>query len=292
MCTLHTADGAKLTYCVSVPRGPRGALILLHGLASNHTRWSEFAQHSALREQWTLLRPDLRGQGKSVFRGRSDMARWCADLVALLDAESIGRAILVGHCLGANLALHFAARHPERTAGLVLIEPMASRALTGALRNVRRLRPLVRLAVPLVRLINALGVHRRRLPPLDLAQMDRETRAALAEGPAGEARLAQYASPMADLRMTATGAYLQALLAVTKSLPPPERITVPVLALLCAHSDFTDMTLTRSMLQSIPDCEIVQLPARHWIPTEQPEAMRAAIEGWVRRRFPEHPPVS
>ncbi len=285
MCTLHTADGARLTYCVSVPRGARGALILLHGLASNHTRWAEFAQDTALREQWTLLRPDLRGQGKSVFRGRSDMARWCADLIALLDAESIGRAVLVGHCLGANLALAFAARHPERTAGLVLIEPMAPAAFTGALRKVRRLRSLVRLAVPLIRAVNALGMHRRALPPLDLAQLDRDTRAALAEGPAGEARLAQYASPMADLRMTATGAYLQALVAVTNSLPALERITVPVLVLLCAHSDFTDVALTRSILQNIPDCEIAQLPARHWIPTEQPEAMRAAIEDWMRRRF-------
>ena len=284
--SLHAPDGARLAYCASAPRQARGALVLLHGLASNHTRWSEFAANTALRERWTLLRPDLRGQGASVYRGLIDMAQWCADLAALLDAESIPRAVLVGHCLGANLALAFAARHPERTAGLVLIEPMPSDALTGTLRYVRELRGLVQLLIPMVRMLNALGLHRRKLPSLDLQQLDLETRAALARGAEGEAQLAKYASPLADLRTTATGAYLQALLCVMRPLPALESITVPVLALLSQHSSFTDPAITRAVLHRLPDCEIQELPARHWIPTEQPEAMRAAIDAWIQRRFP------
>jgi pimeloyl-ACP methyl ester carboxylesterase len=285
MRTLRAADGALLAYCVCAPRAPRGALLLLHGLASNHTRWSEFARETALRDDWALLRPDLRGQGASVFRGRIGMADWRSDLAALLDAEAFPKAVLVGHCLGANLALAFAAHHPERTAGLVLIEPMPPEALTGAMRHVHRLRTLVRLAVPLVRVLNTLGVHRRALVAQDLEQLDRETRAALARGAQGEAQLAKYASPLGDLRTTATGAYLQAMLAVTAPLPELEQISAPVLALLSELSTFTDPAITRRVLGRIPDCEIAELPARHWIPTEQPEAMRAAIENWVRRRF-------
>ena len=284
--TLVAGDGALLSYCASLPGRPRGALVLLHGLASNHTRWSEFAAGTALRDEWALLRPDLRGQGASVFRGRIDIARWCADLVSLLDAQSCAQAVLVGHCLGANLALAFAARHPDRTAALVLIEPMPPEALTGTLRYVRKLRALVRLLVPPVRALNALGMHRRELPLLDLAQLDRETRAALARGAAGEAQLAKYASPLADLRTTATAAYLQALLCVMQSLPALERIAVPVLALLSRHSSFTDPAITRGVLRRLPDSEIEEVPARHWIPTEQPAAMRAAIDTWMQRRFP------
>jgi pimeloyl-ACP methyl ester carboxylesterase len=285
MRTLRAADGALLAYCASAPSAPRGALILLHGVASNHTRWSEFARDTALRDRWALLRPDLRGQGASIFRGRIGMADWCSDLVALLDAEAFPKAILVGHCLGANLALAFAARHPERTAGLVLVEPMPPEAFTGAMRRMQRMQALLKLVVPIVRVVNALGVHRRALAPLDLEQLDQETRAALARGPQGEAQLAKYASPLVDLRTTPTGAYLQALLAVAVALPALERIAAPVLALLSEHSDFTEPAITRSVLARIPDCEIAQLPARHWIPTEQPDAMRAAIETWVRRRF-------
>jgi pimeloyl-ACP methyl ester carboxylesterase len=285
MRTLRAADGAVLTYCVSAPSSPHGALLLLHGVASNHTRWSEFARDTALRDEWALLRPDLRGQGASTFRGPIEMDDWCSDLAALLDAEAFPKAVVIGHCLGANLALAFAARHPKRTAGLVLIEPLPPEALSGAMRRLRRLRPLLQFVIPLVRALNALGVHRRALASLDLEQLDRETRAALSRGPEGEAQLRKYASPLADLRTTASGAYLQALLAVTEALPASEQIAIPVLALLSEQSSFTDPAITRSVLRRIPDCEIAGLRARHWIPTEQPGAMRAAIERWICRVF-------
>jgi hypothetical protein len=37
-------------------------------------------------------------------------------------------------------------------------------------------------------------------------------------------------------------------------------------------------------MEKLADAEILGLPAEHWIPTEQPEAMRAAIEDWLARR--------
>jgi pimeloyl-ACP methyl ester carboxylesterase len=285
MRTLRAADGAQIAYCASAPAAQCGALVLLHGVASNHTRWTEFARETALRDRWALLRPDLRGQGASTFRGRIGLAELCTDLAGLLDAEQCSRAVIAGHCLGANLALAFAASHPGRTAGLVLIEPMPTEALAGAMRRLRRLRILLRLSALLVRAFNALGVHRRKLAPLDLEALDRETRAALARGPEGEAQLARYASPLADLRSTATGAYLQALMAVTEPLPHPERIESPVLALISGHRGFTEPQRTRGFLSKIPDCEIAEIRSRHWIPTEQPRAMRSAIETWVRARF-------
>jgi len=263
-----------------------GALVLLHGVASNRTRWTEFAATTTLHDSWAILRPDLRGNGEFVDRGRIGMAEWCADIAALLDAEGHARAIVMGHCLGANIALNFAVRYPQRTQALVLVEPMPPVALTGTMREVRRLRPLLHFLIPMVRALNALGIHRRSLAPLNLETLDLETRAALARGPEGEAQLAKYASPWLDLRTTATGAYLQSLLAVTEELPAPERITVPVLALVAERSTFTDAAILRTYLDRLPDRRIVALPAKHWIPTEQPQAMREAIEDWVGRQFP------
>lgn len=263
----------------------RGAIVLLHGVASNRSRWSEFAATTALRDSWAILRPDLRGNGEFVDRGRIGMAEWCADIAALLDAERFQKVVLAGHCVGANIALNFAVRFPQRTQGLVLIEPMPPESLTGTMRKVKCLRPLLHVLIPLVRTLNAVGIHRRSLAPLNLETLDLETRAALARGPQGEAQLAKYASPLLDLRTTATGAYLQSLLAVTEELPAPERITVPVLALVAERSTFTDAAILRTYLDRLPDHRIVALPAKHWIPTEQPEAMRAAIEDWVGRRL-------
>jgi pimeloyl-ACP methyl ester carboxylesterase len=285
MRSLQAADGARIVYSISAPHSPQGALILLHGVGSNHTRWSEFATDTTLRTRWALLRPDLRGHGAAMFRGRIGKSQWCSDLVDLLDAEGFSTAVIAGHCLGANLALAFAARHPQRTAGLILIEPMPPEAFAGTMRLVLALRPLIWLAVQGVLGLNALGAHRRTLAALDLQQLDREMRSALAGGAQGKDPLAKYASPLADLRSTATGVYLQTLLAVTDTLPRPEQIAVPVLALLSEHSTLTDPALTQNFLGKIPDCEVALLGAQHWIPTEQPEAMRAAIESWVGRRF-------
>jgi pimeloyl-ACP methyl ester carboxylesterase len=285
MRSFNAADGARIVYSVSAPDSPQGALIMLHGVGSNHTRWSEFSTDTTLREGWTLLRPDLRGHGAAIFRGRIGKGQWCSDLVALLDAEGFSKAVIAGHCLGANLALAFSARHPQRTAGLILIEPMPPEAFAGTMRLVLALRPVIRLAVQGVLALNALGAYRRALASLDLQQLDREMRTALARGAQGKAQLAKYASPLSDLRSTATGAYLHSLLAVTDKLPRPEQITVPVLALLSEHSTLTDPALTQNFLGKIPDCEVALLGARHWIPTEQPEAMRVSIESWIGRRF-------
>jgi pimeloyl-ACP methyl ester carboxylesterase len=67
---------------------------------------------------------------------------------------------------------------------------------------------------------------------------------------------------------------------VTHRLPDLATIEVPALALLSAGSTFSDPALTRRLLATMPRCTIVTLDARHWIPTEQPDAMRRAIEQW------------
>jgi pimeloyl-ACP methyl ester carboxylesterase len=287
--TLTTPDGATIAYRLWRPAGPRPVLVLLHGVASNMTRWSELVARTTLRDSWDLLRLDLRGQGASLHRGRIGMTQWCADLAAILDAERYPRAVVTGHCLGANIALAFAAHHPERAAGLILVEPMLPQALIGSMRTLARLSTLIVPVVWLIRALNALGIHRRRLAPLDLEALDRRTRAATAAGGASRRLLEEYASPWLDLRTTASGAYLQALVAVTRPVPDLATIGSPTLALLSAGSTFSDPALSRRLLAAMPGCRVVTLEARHWIPTEQPEAMRLAIEEWCRG-LPAWPP--
>lgn len=250
-------------------------LVLLHGLASNSTRWWHFAAHVRL-SGLKLLRPNLRGHAGSSDRGRIDMRVWCEDLVQLLDAQGCKRAVIGGHCLGANLALHFAARYPQRTAGLVLIEPMPPQALSGGLRWVLPLRlPLLALAA-LVRGLNRLGLRRHRLEPLDLEEWDRLT--------ASGADLSRYASPLSDLKLLPIAAYLQNLAALAEPMPPLAGIRAPALVLLSRNSTMTDLARTRAILQQLPDVQFKVLEAEHWIPTEQPDAMRAAMEDWLGAR--------
>jgi pimeloyl-ACP methyl ester carboxylesterase len=284
--TLTAPDGAVIAYRLWRPGPPRRVLVLLHGVGSNMTRWSEFVARTTLKDSWDLLRLDLRGHGGSVHRGRAGMAEWCADLAAILAAEGYPRAVVAGHCLGANIAVEFAARHPGKAEGLILIEPMFRAALTGGMRRIARLRPLFLPATRLIRALNALGIHRRRLAPLDLEALDRETRAAIAAAGTPDALVKRYAAPSLDLHTTPSGAYLETLIAVTGPLPDLSAIRIPVLALLSTTGTFTDPAITRQLLARLGRCRVVTLPARHWIPTEEPEAMRRAIEEWCARLPP------
>lgn len=277
-------DGAAIAYRLRRPGAPRRTLVLLHGLASNLTRWSEFVATTRLAESWDILRLDLRGHGGSLWRGRIGMATWCADLAALLQAEGVPQAVLVGHCLGANAALHFAHRSPGAVAGLVLIEPMFREALRGPLARVAALRPLLAMSASALRVLAALGLHRRRLAPLDLEELDRQASAAMMrEGGAFPER--RYSSPWEDLSSLPTAAYFQDLLAVTDPLPELSHLRVPALAILSTGAAFSEPQLTLRLLEGLPDGRIVRLEARHWIPTEQPEAMREAIETWCDECF-------
>jgi len=280
--TLTVPDGARLAYRLWRPARSRGLLVLLHGLASNSTRWSEFVANTSLRETWDILRLDLRGQGASVHRGRMGMDVWCDDLAAVVSAEPHQTVVVVGHCLGANIALEFGRRRPKAAASLVLIDPIFADALRGQLGHAARWRRALRPVVTIVRGLNALGLHRRRLEPLDLEALDRETRAAIAAG-ASQALLERYASPWADLACIPLVVYLQALLALVDGIGDLSDVGAPTLALLSTGGAYGDPAVVQRRLAELPHGEITWIDAEHWIPMERPTEMRQAIEAWLDR---------
>ena len=274
---LDRPDGARIAYGITRGDAPRPLLALAHGMGSNLTRWTEFFAQTALARHWDLMRMDMRGHGRSVWRGRTGMEIWCDDLAAILDAEGYLRAVVGGNCLGANFALHFARLYPSRTAGLVLVEPMPLRAQSGLLRRLRWLAPVLQLAADGIRVLNALGLQRRRLPVLDLEALDAASRVAVRRDPQTISHL--YASPFFDLRFMPSAAYLQDLLELWRPVPL-ETIDAPALALPSTGAHFTDPALVAAALGALPRLTLEFIEALHWIPTEQPQPMRAAIERW------------
>lgn len=274
--------GVDLAYRITPTQRPSArAVLLLHGLASNLTRWSEFVEHTSLAGTHPLIRVDLRGHGDSPTRGPIGIDYWCDDLMALLQAEAIDTAILVGHSLGAQVALQFAARHPERMAGLVLIDPVFRVALSGRWRWIARAAPLLRVAVAMVRLANALGLRRRRIAALDLRELDRQARVALQSPEAEQEFIRQYSSTRADLRSFRTAHYLQELIEMFRPLPPPQSITAPALVLLSSGATFADLDTTRAIAARFPRASIQTIDCHHWPLTERPAEVRTAIEWFV-----------
>jgi pimeloyl-ACP methyl ester carboxylesterase len=123
-------------------------------------------------------------------------------------------------------------------------------------------------------------VYRRRLQPLDLAVLDREARTALRDS--GEFPVTRYRSVREDLKSFPLVVYLQDLLAVTADVPELARLRQPTLALLSIAGVLTDPVVTEELLARLPNCHVEKFTAKHWIPTEQPEAMRRAIEDFAR----------
>ena len=278
--TLRASDGVTLAYRLSRAPRSRGLIVLIHGLASNMTRWSEFIEHTPLKQDWDILRYDLRGHGQSMARGRIGMEQWCADLAAILAHEHYPKVFLVGNCLGANIALYFAARHPEKTAGLVLVEPILQPALAGKMKRLQLFKPLIRLLIGLIRLLNVLGLYRRHLPTLDLRRLDTDSRAAVSA--AGDTRVIvrRYSSPWYDMRYLPVANYLQFLLEVVRPAPPLADIAVPAFTLISLGTGFSIPEITKKLVGTIPNSKTVVIESHHWMMTEKPEEARRAIERW------------
>ena len=115
-------DGVRLA--VRVWPGPDTAertIVGIHGLTANHTCWQPMAE--TLAPGWRLVGYDLRGRGGSdkPERGYS-VAIHGDDLRGLLDHLGLRSAVIMGHSLGAHIAVRFAAHHPERVSQLVLFD--------------------------------------------------------------------------------------------------------------------------------------------------------------------------
>jgi pimeloyl-ACP methyl ester carboxylesterase len=284
---LKLEDGAELFYRLSrATERPAAALVLVHGLASNLTRWSEFVEHTSLTRSWDILRIDLRGHGESTLRSRLGTGIWCRDLLALLDREGYAEAVLVGHSLGAQIAVNFAHRYPSRARGLVLIDPILGRASRPVVRRGRSYSWLFRPAVVLIRALNRLGLRRRSIPPRDLRELDEQTRAKLLDSGRVEEMIRRYSSPWPDLKHFPVANYIEATIEMVSPLPPLSGIEAPVLVLLSKSGTYADPAVTRQAIGEFPRATTVAIDAHHWPLTERPGETRRAIEEWCRRQWP------
>jgi pimeloyl-ACP methyl ester carboxylesterase len=112
---------AELAFGDTGGEGP--AVVLTHGAGLDHTVWD--AQWAALSAAgYRVVLWDMRGQGLSTLPSDTPFAAADAldDLLALMDECRVDEAVLVGHSLGGNLSQSFTRAHPERVAGLIVLD--------------------------------------------------------------------------------------------------------------------------------------------------------------------------
>ncbi len=108
--TLHVRVGGQ---------GP--PVVLLHGFGDTGDMWAPLA--ADLARDHTVVVPDLRGMGlSSQPPGGYDKRTQAADIRSVLTSLGLDRAVIVGHDIGTMVAYAYAARYPEKTEKLVVMD--------------------------------------------------------------------------------------------------------------------------------------------------------------------------
>ncbi|MEP6574416.1 MAG: alpha/beta hydrolase [Gemmatimonadota bacterium] len=120
--SFRTQDIQTEAATIHVRIGGRGpAVVLVHGFGDSGDMWAPLA--ADLVKDHTVVVPDLRGMGlSSKPPGGYDKRTQAADIRSVLTTLGLDRAAIVGHDIGTMVAYAYAARYPEKTEKLVVMD--------------------------------------------------------------------------------------------------------------------------------------------------------------------------
>jgi len=232
--------------------GQGSPILLTHGFGATSRMWDE--QIEEFTDRYRLILWDLPGHGESG-PPPLPMAQYspAGDMLTILDASEVERAVLIGLGAGGLLSLRFWRSYPERVRALVLIgtmpglrSGMARRLWNGQVEEL------------------AAAVERGGL---DALEGGAEVDPRLHPSPQGIASAAR-----AMLTQNDDGA-----------LPWLSEIDIPVL-ILVGSEDKPNLSAAEHMARTIPDARKIVIPrANHAANMHKPDAVNAAIRDFLGR---------
>ncbi len=241
-------------------------VVLLHGLGLSGALWNRV--RDGFGPGYMLILVDLRaaGQTRELQREELSLERWADDLAALLAALDVRRPVIVGHSLGASIALKYALEHPDDVRALALI---------GADATLSNLAP--RMLASAERIEN-LGFaawveeYWSKNPPFSAESLDRDP------GILDEYRGLLLGNDPGD--------YVRQCRAIAGAENLADRlgdINQPALVLIGGSDDRTLPEHGRQLAERLGDARVVELPAvGHTLPLEAPEAVAAAVSAFLQ----------
>ena len=122
LATTTETHGGRMLRVARLGSGP--PVILLHGYPDNLHVWSELAPRLAAR--YEVIAFDWPGMGYSeAWTGGATPFDFARRLRTLMDGWKIEKAAIIGHDMGGQPALAFAAEHPQRICKLVVMNSLA-----------------------------------------------------------------------------------------------------------------------------------------------------------------------
>ena len=113
METFVDVPGGRL---FSMSEGAGAPVVLIHAVIADHRAWDAMAP-GLVNAGFRVIRYDYRGFGESKTEDVEFSNR--ADLIAVLDAQGVGRAALVGNSRGGLIAFDTAIEFPDRVVAAV-----------------------------------------------------------------------------------------------------------------------------------------------------------------------------
>jgi pimeloyl-ACP methyl ester carboxylesterase len=269
--TIHVRSGGS-----RAPGGP--VVVLLHGFGDTGDMWAPLA--AALAPDHALVVPDLRGMGLSSHPDSGpgqayDKRTQAGDVRAVLAALGHDHATIVGHDIGTMVAYAYAARYPDKTSKLVVMDaPVPGIPPWEQIVRDPRLWHFDLGGADMERLVA--GRERIYLDRFwndfagDPARIDEATRAhyanLYARPGAMRAAFAQFRAIRQDAEENAAGV--------------ATKLAMPVLAIGGEKSfGATQAVVMRNAAANVTEAVIAG--AGHWLMEEQPDATIAAIRGFL-----------
>ena len=256
-----SSDDAEIFYTVM---GDGLPVVLLHPFPANHKVWLLAAE--LLAGRYRLILPDLRGHGQSgAGGGPATMEKHAADLLRLLDASGVGKAVLAGVSIGGYVLFEFWRRHRERVSGLILCDTRAGADTAEGRAN--RLKAAADVEkqgpIPFIdSMIPKLLGETTRTPRPDLVERAREM--------------------MQEMSVQGIAAVQRGLAARPDSAAALKTINVPTLVLVGAEDSLTPLSEAELMQRHIAGSRLqVIARAGHYAVFEQHEAAGKAIRGFL-----------
>jgi pimeloyl-ACP methyl ester carboxylesterase len=237
-------------------------VLFVHSLAGNGGQWALQLDHLGRRRRALAL--DLRGHGESdpadglapagpPSRGPYAVESLAADVAAVADAFALHRFVLAGHSLGAAIAIAFAAAHPGRVAGLLLVDPNGDQT-----------------RIPRTQIEPFLAALRAE----PLRELEAYYRQLAAGGDRDAARMV-----LEDLHLTAEEAVAPAVEAAVEFSPLPAlaRYGGPKLAVISEAN-----SLPYSLHNLVPELPVQLVRGTgHWLMMDRPEVFNRILDGFL-----------
>ena len=254
------ADGAELAVEV---RGEGAPVVFIHGFPFDRTMWRH--QLAGL-SRWKRIALDLRGAGASSAPANGySVARYADDVVQVLDALGIDRAVVCGLSLGGYILFDLLRRHAGRIRAAVFCNTKATADSPEARRGRDEMAALAER--------EGVGAVAERLLPQLLA-------------PATVAAQPDVVTHVRDMigRTPLPGLVgaLRALRDRPDSTPMLGSFGVPVLAVAGADDKIAPVDVMRAMAAAIPGAQFAVIPAAgHLAPLEQPLATSRVVADFL-----------